>query len=66
MSQHNEGTVKVKPLPFRYQFAAGAVAGISEVSLYSMRIVTDSAERMIDIGDVRNLCIRVKTTVLRA
>jgi hypothetical protein len=38
MSQHNEGTVKVKPLAFRYQFAAGAVAGISEVSVYNMCI----------------------------
>lgn len=30
MKSQNNVTVE-KPLPFRYQFAAGAVAGISEV-----------------------------------
>jgi hypothetical protein len=67
MSEHDVGTVKVKPvpLPFRYQFSAGAVAGISEVSVYTMWIFTDSAERMIDIGDVRSQRIRGQIIVLR-
>lgn len=47
---------KAAVLPFRYQFAAGAVAGISEVSLYSSIIViTSMLLTGLDFGDVRTL-----------
>jgi hypothetical protein len=31
MTTQTSNTNNAKPLPFRYQFAAGAVAGISEI-----------------------------------
>jgi hypothetical protein len=40
----NEKLEKRSVLPFRYQFAAGAVAGISEVNLLSVRYVMRVAD----------------------
>jgi hypothetical protein len=46
-----------KPLPFIYQFAAGAVAGVSEVGisfLLSIGMADANAWRMADLGHVRH------------
>lgn len=50
-------TVKMasdKPLPFAYQFAAGAVAGVSEVGLMTRPVLQCNILTMLtlDLGDV--------------
>lgn len=45
-----------KPLPFIYQFAAGAVAGVSEVGLaYARSRKAEADSRQLDSGDVNGL-----------
>ena len=47
-----------KPLPFQYQFAAGAVAGVSEVALPAHSRKAKANSNHLDPGDVNDLRIR--------